>query len=275
MADAAAKAADVPPADLRRALMLHGDLGAVAATAMAGGAEALRAIGLEVGRAVRPMLASPAADVEAAMAKLGTAAVEWKLDGMRVQVHRDGGDVAIFTRSLDDVTERMPSIVETALALPVEQRRARRRGARAARRRPAAPVPGQRERRPLALGALLRRPAPRRHRRARRARRRARRGAGRRRARRPARAAPRRRGRAGRRRRARRRARDGPRGRDREVARGALRRRPPRRRLAQGQARPHARPRRARGRVGPRPPPRLAEQPPPRRPPRHGARASS
>ena len=66
------------------------------------------------------MLASPAADVEAAMEKLGTAAVEWKLDGMRVQVHRAGGEVAVFTRSLDDVTERMPSIVEAALALPVD-----------------------------------------------------------------------------------------------------------------------------------------------------------
>jgi ATP-dependent DNA ligase I len=119
MADATAKAAGVPSTDLRRALMLHGDLGAVAATAMAGGAEALRAIGLEVGRAVRPMLASPAADVAVAMEKLGSAAVEWKLDGIRIQVHRAGGDVAVFTRTLDDVTARMPEIVASALALPV------------------------------------------------------------------------------------------------------------------------------------------------------------
>ena len=81
MAEAAAKAAGVPAADLRRALMLHGDLGAVAATAMAGGVDALRAIGLQVGRGIRPMLASPAADVAAAMEKLSPAAVEWKLDG--------------------------------------------------------------------------------------------------------------------------------------------------------------------------------------------------
>ena len=73
---------------LRRALMLHGDLGDVAATAMAGGAEALRAIGLQVGRGVRPMLASPAADIAAAMEKVSPAAVEWKLDGFRVQIHR-------------------------------------------------------------------------------------------------------------------------------------------------------------------------------------------
>ena len=65
------------------------------------------------------MLASPAADVAAAMAKLSPAAVEWKLDGMRVQVHRDGGDVAVFTRTLDDITARVPEIVEAALALPV------------------------------------------------------------------------------------------------------------------------------------------------------------
>jgi ATP-dependent DNA ligase I len=119
MADAAAKAAEVPPTVLRRALMLHGDLGAVAATAMAGGADALRAIGLEVGRGVRPMLASPAPDVAAAMEKLSPAAVEWKLDGIRAQVHRDGTDVAVFSRSLDDITERVPAIVEAALALPV------------------------------------------------------------------------------------------------------------------------------------------------------------
>jgi len=119
MAEAAARAAGVPAAELRRALMLRGDLGAVAATALGGGAAALRAIGLEVGRPVRPMLASPAADVSAAMEKLGPAAVEWKLDGVRIQVHREGGDVGVFTRTLDDITARVPELVEAALALPV------------------------------------------------------------------------------------------------------------------------------------------------------------
>ena len=119
MADAAAKAAGVPAADLRRALMLNGDLGTVAATAMTGGADALRAIRLQVGRGVRPMLASPAADVAAAMEKLRPAAVEWKLDGIRAQVHRDGTDVAVFSRTLDDITARVPRIVEAALALPL------------------------------------------------------------------------------------------------------------------------------------------------------------
>jgi DNA ligase-1 len=119
MAEAAAKAAGVPATALRRALMLRGDLGAVAQAALAGGAGALGAFRLEVGRPIRPMLASPATDITAAMEKLSPAAVEWKLDGMRVQLHRDGGDVAVFTRSLDDITARVPELVEAALALPV------------------------------------------------------------------------------------------------------------------------------------------------------------
>src|ERR1700754_4919384 len=64
------------------------------------------------------MLASTAPDVEAALAKTGPAAAEWKLDGARVQVHRDGSDVAIFTRTLDEVTPRLPEVVEAALAVP-------------------------------------------------------------------------------------------------------------------------------------------------------------
>jgi DNA ligase-1 len=119
MAEAAARAAGVSAATLRRALMLRGDLGAVAQAALAGGVEALGAIRLEVGRPVRPMLASPAADIAAAIGKLSPAAVEWKLDGVRVQVHRDGRDVAVFTRTLDDITARVPEIVEAARALPV------------------------------------------------------------------------------------------------------------------------------------------------------------
>jgi DNA ligase-1 len=118
MAEAAARAADVPAAELRRALMLHGDLGEVAAAALAGGRDALAAVGLRVGRPVRPMLASPAANVEDALERISPAAVEHKLDGARVQVHRDGGDVAVYTRTLDDVTARVPEVVEAALALP-------------------------------------------------------------------------------------------------------------------------------------------------------------
>ena len=98
--------------------MLRGDLGAVASAALGeGGAEALAAFRLEVGRPVAPMLASTAPDVEAALEKTGPAAVEWKLDGARIQVHRSGDAVGIFTRSLDDVTARLPEVVDAVLSL--------------------------------------------------------------------------------------------------------------------------------------------------------------
>jgi DNA ligase 1 len=119
MADAVARATAVPSQDVRRALMLRADLGAVAAVARTEGVDGLRAVGLEVGRPVQPMLASTAPDVAAALAKIAPAAVEWKLDGVRIQVHRRDGDVRVFTRSLDDVTARVPEVVEAALALPL------------------------------------------------------------------------------------------------------------------------------------------------------------
>jgi DNA ligase-1 len=119
MTDAVAKAADVKLAAVRRALMLSGDLGAVATIALTDGEAGLAALRLRVGRPLQPMLAQPAADIAAALAKVHPAAVEWKLDGARIQVHRDGRDVAVFTRTLDDVTPRVPEIVEAALALDV------------------------------------------------------------------------------------------------------------------------------------------------------------
>lgn len=114
--DAVAKASGAPVRAVRRALMLRGDLGAVASVALAG--EDLAQFRLEVGRPIAPMLASTAPDVDAALEKTGPAAVEWKLDGARIQVHRDGEDVGIFTRTLDDVTARIPEVVEAALTLP-------------------------------------------------------------------------------------------------------------------------------------------------------------
>jgi DNA ligase-1 len=72
-----------------------------------------------VGRPVAPMLASPTPSIEDALAQFSPASVEWKLDGARVQAHRDGQAVALFTRSLDDVTARLPEVVEAILALPV------------------------------------------------------------------------------------------------------------------------------------------------------------
>jgi ATP-dependent DNA ligase I len=119
MAEAVARAAEVPVKALRRALMLRADLGAVAAIALTEGVPGLEAVGLEVGRPLQPMLASTAADVDAALAKIAPAAVEWKLDGVRIQVHRRDGDVRVFTRSLDDVTARVPEVVDAALALPL------------------------------------------------------------------------------------------------------------------------------------------------------------
>ncbi|KUI09673.1 ATP-dependent DNA ligase [Mycolicibacterium acapulense] len=120
MADAVAKAAGLPAAAVRRAAMLGGDLPAVAAAALTIGEAALEWFTLTVGRPVGPMLAQTAAGVAEALERLGgTAVFEAKLDGARVQVHRRGEEVSIYTRSLDDVTARLPEVVDAALALPV------------------------------------------------------------------------------------------------------------------------------------------------------------
>ena len=117
--EAVARAAGVPPAAVRRTLMLSGDLGAVAEVAMAGGRAGLEAVGLELFRPIRPMLASAASSVEAAVAEMGRASVEWKLDGVRVQVHRRGDTVRIWTRNLNEVTDRLPEVVSIVENLPV------------------------------------------------------------------------------------------------------------------------------------------------------------
>ncbi|MBV9721644.1 MAG: ATP-dependent DNA ligase [Mycobacterium sp.] len=120
MADAVAAAAQIPAAAVRRAAMLGGDLPSVAAASLTGGTVALDAFTLRVGRPVGPMLAQTAASVTEALEKLGgTAIFEAKLDGARVQVHRQSDQVTVYTRSLDDVTTRLPEVVEAALALPV------------------------------------------------------------------------------------------------------------------------------------------------------------
>ncbi len=116
---AVALAADVKAAELRRAVMLQGDLGRAARIALTEGPGGLAAVQLEVGRPIHPMLASTATDVGAAVAAFGgTAQVEWKLDGARVQVHVDGDEVAIYTRNLNPVTDRLPHVVAWARALP-------------------------------------------------------------------------------------------------------------------------------------------------------------
>jgi DNA ligase-1 len=120
MTDAVAKAAGVPVNVVRRAAMLAGDLCRVAAVALDGGAEALADIGLEVLRPVLPMLAATAATVGAALEANGRSSVEWKLDGARIQAHRRGDEVRLFTRNLNDVTERLPGVVDVVRGLPVE-----------------------------------------------------------------------------------------------------------------------------------------------------------
>jgi DNA ligase-1 len=122
LAEAIASAAEIPTAVVRRALLLSGDLKLVAATALTGGTAALSEIHLRVGTPLSPMLASSAPDVAAAMLATGTpAVVDAKLDGIRIQVHRSGDDVAVFTRSLDDITARLPEVVAGVLALPVRE----------------------------------------------------------------------------------------------------------------------------------------------------------
>ncbi|WP_049570958.1 ATP-dependent DNA ligase [Nonomuraea sp. SBT364] len=121
MIEAVAKASGAPSADVRRALTLRGWLPAVGAAALAGGVAQLREFRLEVGRPVSPMLAGSAPNVAAALEKARTpAALEWKLDGIRVQAHRSGGDVRVFTRTLDDITAQVPELAEAVLGLPAD-----------------------------------------------------------------------------------------------------------------------------------------------------------
>ncbi len=125
MTDAVAKAAAVPASDVRRAVMLSGSLPRTAEAAMRGGQEALAGFGLQVGRPLKPMLAASEPSIADALAKTGgQVAVEWKLDGIRIQAHvwhDDAGaaTVRLFTRSLDDITDRLPEVVAALGSLPV------------------------------------------------------------------------------------------------------------------------------------------------------------
>jgi DNA ligase-1 len=121
MVDAVAKAAGVPGDLARRALMLSGDLTRTAEIALAQGEEGLREVGFEIFRPIMPMLASTAEDVREAVAGFERASVEWKLDGIRIQIHRRGDEVRIYTRNLNEITETLPGIVRAVRALPVEQ----------------------------------------------------------------------------------------------------------------------------------------------------------
>ncbi len=120
MTDAVAVAADVAVDLVRRAAMLSGDLPETARNALTGGAAVLEDVHLTVGVAVQPMLATTATDVANGLGSTGPASVEWKLDGVRIQAHRLGDLVHLYTRNLNDVTDRMPSVVDELRALPVE-----------------------------------------------------------------------------------------------------------------------------------------------------------
>jgi DNA ligase-1 len=127
MTDAIARAAGVPAADVRRAYQLSGSLAAAAAAALGAdlagrsraeaASAALAAVALEVGRPVSPMLAAAAPTVAAAFERISPAAVEWKIDGIRVQLHRDGPTVRVFSRTLDDITARVPEIAAAGLTI--------------------------------------------------------------------------------------------------------------------------------------------------------------
>jgi DNA ligase-1 len=119
MADAVAAAAGVAPAKVRRAAMLTGDLGHAAAVAIAEGEAGLDATGLKVTRPVLPMLAATSATVTDALEANGRSSVEQKIDGVRIQAHRRGEDVRLFTRNLNDVTDRFPAIAEVLRRMPL------------------------------------------------------------------------------------------------------------------------------------------------------------
>ncbi|HLN78917.1 MAG TPA: ATP-dependent DNA ligase [Nocardioidaceae bacterium] len=123
MLEAIAAASGVPAPAVRRASMLCGATLPVAVAALTGGEGALAAFGLEVGRPIRPMLASSAPDLPAALEKLGPGeqvAVDCKLDGIRVQVHKYDGQVRVFTRTLDEITDRLPEVVAAVASLPAQ-----------------------------------------------------------------------------------------------------------------------------------------------------------
>ncbi|MYH76159.1 MAG: ATP-dependent DNA ligase [Acidimicrobiaceae bacterium] len=117
--EAVARAAGVAAPVVRRALMLVGDLGETAGIALTQRALGLEAVRFEVFRPIRPMLASTADHAASAVAELGRCSVEWKLDGIRIQVHRRGEEVRIWTRNLNDVTDRLGEVADLVRGLPV------------------------------------------------------------------------------------------------------------------------------------------------------------
>ncbi len=119
MVDAVARTAGVAGELARRALMLSGDLTRTAEIAITRGEEGLREVGFEILRPILPMLASTAASVPEALASFERSSVEWKLDGIRIQIHRRADEVRIYTRNLNEITQALPGIVEAVRSIPV------------------------------------------------------------------------------------------------------------------------------------------------------------
>lgn len=121
MLEAVAKAAGVPPEGVRRARMMTGDLPSVAKAALSGGSATLSAFATQLFRPVQPMLAGSAEDASEAIEELGEAALEYKLDGARIQIHKSGDRVAVYSRRLNEVTAAVPEVVELVRALPARE----------------------------------------------------------------------------------------------------------------------------------------------------------
>jgi DNA ligase 1 len=121
MVEAIARAASVDAGRVRRALMLAGDVGAVAVAALSDGGSGLDRFSIQIFRPLVPMLAQPADDPSDAIERLGEAAFEYKMDGARVQVHKQGELVRVYSRGLNEVTGSVPELVELAAALPARE----------------------------------------------------------------------------------------------------------------------------------------------------------
>ena len=121
MEEALARATEIPVSEIRRAMMVSGDTLAVARAALTEGTTGLSRFRLQLFRPLQPMLAQPGENLEDALERLGEAALEYKIDGARVQVHKSGSDVRVYSRLLNDVTVAVPEIVEQIAALPARE----------------------------------------------------------------------------------------------------------------------------------------------------------
>src|SRR5262245_18763227 len=119
--EAVARASKIPAASVRRAAMLAGALAPVARAALTEGASALQALVIQPFTPIQPMLADSAADIDAAIGDLGQASLKYKLDGARIQVHKSGDEVRVYSRNLRDVSAAVPEVVEAAHALPARE----------------------------------------------------------------------------------------------------------------------------------------------------------